>query len=357
MEFKHIISKIRKLSLISCLLPFITINICFLLFQFLGNYSTYFNYDFDKKYSPTEYLMVLKKDEHKFTNCSKYVSEVFYINSQNQEITRDDATKILKSNSSIIPKNGVDFSEGEIIKYLQIQSVYFKSSEIINKHCVKNNKFMYYFLNIFDPVENILVNTSRNYRKGFGNIINPYIYGEVSISRTARYFPANVIFKFFIILSSVFLFLYWKNNLKSFKNLKERNILKNYSNKFFYFGILSCVFLFLHATFLGLDFDSELFILARRIIIILFIIFEICAQVSLTKNLYTYRKNMEEIVKPRILQLKIFFVIAVFFITSIIFAFLVLGDLSSNTKHALEWNYFSVLLVYYLLSRLLWKHS
>tara|TARA_B110000438_G_scaffold303484_1_gene365179 strand:+ start:639 stop:1709 length:1071 start_codon:yes stop_codon:yes gene_type:complete len=356
MEFKHIISKIRKLSLISCLLPFITINICFLLFQFLGNYSTHLNYDLNKKYSTAEYLKVLNKDKHLFTACSKYGVETFYVNSKNQEVTRVDAKKILIANSEI-PRNGSDFIESEMVELLQIQSVYFKSNEIIDERCIKNNKFMYYFLNNFRPIEKILVNTSRNYSKGFGNIVNPYIYGEVSISRTARYFPANVIFKFFIILSSVFLFLYWKNNLKLFKNLKERNILKNYSNQFFYFGILSCVFLFLHATFLGLDFDSKLFILMRRIIIVLFIVFEVCAQASLTINLYTYRKNMEEIVKPKILQLKVFFVITIFFITSIIFAFLIWGDLSSNMKHALEWNYFSILLLYYLLSRLLWRNS
>ena len=35
-------------------------------------------------------------------------------------------------------------------------------------------------------------------------IKNPYFYGEVSISRTARYFPATMIFKPFIILSAFF---------------------------------------------------------------------------------------------------------------------------------------------------------
>jgi len=356
MEFKHLISKIRQVSLISCLLPFITINICFLLFQFLGNYSTYINYDLDKKYSAAEYLKVLNKDEHQFTSCSKYVSDAFFVNSKNQEVARVDAKKILIANS-VISRDGFDFKENEIIELLQIQSVYFKSNEIINESCIKNNKFMYYFLNNFSSIEKILVNTSRNYSKGFGVVVNPYIYGEVSISRTARYFPANVIFKFFIILSSVFLFLYWKNNLKLFKSLEERNIIKNWSRKFFYFGVLSCVFLFLHASLLGLDFDSKLFSFMRRVIIILFIVFEICAQVSFTKNLYTCRKNMEEIVKPRILKLKIAFVTAVFIVTLIIFSFLIWGDLTSNFKHSMEWNYFSFLLLYYLLSRLLWKNS
>jgi len=44
----------------------------------------------------------------------------------------------------------------------------------------------------------------------------------------------------------------------SFLNLENKNILSKFSKKFFYFGIFSCIFLALHATFLGLDFDSKL---------------------------------------------------------------------------------------------------
>ena len=120
-------------------------------------------------------------------------------------------------------------------------------------------------------------------------------------------------------------------------------------------GVLSCTFLMLHATFLGLDFDSKLFSKIRRIIIILFIFFELAAQISLTRNLFKFQEELQEYIKPLILKIKIIFLIIVFSITCIAFVILTFGDPSTAFKHILEWNYFSFLLIYYLLSRLLWK--
>jgi hypothetical protein len=158
-----------------------------------------------------------------------------------------------------------------------------------------------------------------------------------------------------IILSSFLLFLYWKNNLNLFSELKNKNILVKFSKKFFYFGIFSCMFLALHATFLGLDFDSKLFAKIRRLIIILFILFEILAQISLTKNLFKFREELKKYIHPLILRIKIIFVVIVFFTTCTAFTILAFGDPSNMFKHSLEWNYFALLLLYYLLSRLLWK--
>ena len=47
---------------------------------------------------------------------------------------------------------------------------------------------------------------------------------------------------------------------------------------------------------------------------------------------------------------------AAIFSTLIIFALLAWGDLNTNMKHVFEWNYFSALLVYYFLSRILWRN-
>ena len=55
------------------------------------------------------------------------------------------------------------------------------------------------------------------------------------------------------------------------------------------------------------------------------------------------------------LEVKIIFVSLILFITSVIFILLIWGDLSGSVKRILEWNYFSALLGYYALSRLLWK--
>ena len=77
-----------------------------------------------------------------------------------------------------------------------------------------------------------------------------------------------------------------------FNDFKNKNILSNFSKKFFYFGVLSCLFLILHATFLGMDVESKLFHKTRRLVLILFIFFEICAQIFLTKNLFRFREYL-----------------------------------------------------------------
>ena len=93
----------------------------------------------------------------------------------------------------------------------------------------------------------------------------------------------------------------------------------------------------------------------RRAIIILFIAFEVSAQVFLTSTLLKFKKELINYINPMILKIKIIFVTVVILATVIIFTYLLQGDLKSSTKHLLEWNYFSILLLYYFLSRLLWK--
>ena len=151
------------------------------------------------------------------------------------------------------------------------------------------------------------------------------------------------------------MFLYWKNNLNLFNELKNNNVLNRFSKSFFYLGVLSCVFLIMHASLLGLDFDSKLFDKIRRLIIILFILFELSAQILLTINLYKFRRELKKHIRSFILRVKITFITIVFSASLIMFAFLIWGNLSSAAKHTFEWNYFSILLIYYFLSRLLWK--
>ena len=117
------------------------------------------------------------------------------------------------------------------------------------------------------------------------------------------------------------------------------------------------MFLILHAAFLGIDFDSKVFLKLRRLIIILFIFFEICAQVYLIKNLYKFKDELKNRINILILKIKLYFITIVVSSTLIIFVFLVFGDITTATKHMLEWNYFSILLIYYMLSSVLWKNS
>ena len=136
--------------------------------------------------------------------------------------------------------------------------------------------------------------------------------------------------------------------------LKNINILNKFSKKFFYLGVFSCAFLTLHAIFLGLDFDSIIFSKIRRSIIALFILFEVSAQIFLTRNLYKFKEELKEYIRPLILKTKIIFVSTILVITSVAFIILTFYDPSTEFKHILEWNYFASLLFYYMLSRLLW---
>lgn len=346
MRSDQFIRKIRIYALISFFLPLIIINLCLFIFKFLGDFHTYptFNWDEKKIEQPyKEYIAIYNNFESwTLTNCPKYKYSTYDYTIDNQII------KSTEENSALI--EGLRESN-------KVKSIVREQGNIKNDRCVKNFKFAYLLLNNFSVLEKFMLIAKEKNISGFGKVKNPYLYGEVSISRTARYFPATLIFKPFIILGAIFLLLYWINNLKLFKELESRNILVISSRKFFYFGVFSCVFLILHALFLGLDFDSELFRKIRKLIIILFILFEILAQIFLTKILFQLKENLKNYINPLFLKIKIVFVSMILVITFIVFGLLIWGDLDGTHKHVIEWNYFSSLLLYYLLSRLLWRKA
>ena len=358
--------KIKKYAILSFLLPLIAINSCFLLYKFYGsvqsNIDRFPNLNWNKvehTYSWKEYISAYQNlRTYSYTNCSKYGYKLTYTNIDNetyeQPFDRSKDTSLseleIKQNKEI--KNFVgNFSENN----KKIKSVRINRENYLNPKCIKNHKFLFLFFEKFNWLETILIKGINDNPAGFGNIKNPYFYGDASISRTARHFPMIFIFKPFLIFSAFFLFLYWKNNLNLFNELKNKNISSNFSKKFFYFGIFSCLFLILHATFLGLDVESKLFHKFRRLVLILFILFEVCAQIFLTKNLFSYKENLSNYIKPLILKIKIIFVSVVLLLTFVAFSILAFGNPSTAFKHILEWNYFSFLLFYYFLSRLLWK--
>ena len=102
----------------------------------------------------------------------------------------------------------------------------------------------------------------------------PYFDGGLSISRASRTFPQYLVFKPSMIFTAILVYFYWKNNNNLINNLNSTNI--NY--KFKTFGILSAVFLAIHSIFLGIKFDIQIYKLMRRVVLLLFIIFEIIAQ-------------------------------------------------------------------------------
>ena len=344
MSSDQFIRKIRIYAIISFLLPLIVINSCLLIFKFMGDFDTYPAYNWnEKKFENTYKQDILIHDNYElwtFINCPKYKYLYYTVTIDDQIIADTEENSTLIENLREINK---------------IKSIVIIQGNIKNDRCVKNFRFAYLLLNNFSALEKFLLIAKEKSITGFGKVKNPYLYGEVSISRTARYFPATLIFKPFIILSAIFLLLYWKNNLNFFNELKNKNTSVKFSKKFFYFGVFSCIFLILHAAFLGLDFDSKLFAKMRRLIIILFIFFEVFAQILLTINLFKLKEELKKYINPLILKIKIIFVTTVFFTTCIAFTILTFGNPSSDFKHILEWNYFACLLFYYLLSFLFWK--
>jgi len=179
----------------------------------------------------------------------------------------------------------------------------------------------------------------------------PYIDGSLSISRASRTYPAFLIFKPGMILTSFLLYFYWKKNntlINKFNNISN----KNYNFKTF--GILSAIFLAIHALLLGVEIDIKIFKLLRRVILLSFIIFEIVAQGLLVYNFYKLKEKIQKFFNSTVLKCKIFLV---FILAAVAIISLPVLTTKGNVhlKHALEWNYFIGVIFFYLLTRLFWK--
>ena len=180
----------------------------------------------------------------------------------------------------------------------------------------------------------------------------PYLDGSLSISRASRTYPQYLVFKPSMILTAVFLYFYWNNNNKLINKLYSSNI----NFKFKTFGILSAIFLAIHSVFLGIKFDIQIYKLFRRIVLLLFIVFELSAQGYLVFHFYKLKNKLEEFVNKKILIFKILLVSIL-----ILVAFLSLPTLvtkgNTHFKHMLEWNYFVGVILFYLLSRFFWRRT
>jgi hypothetical protein len=180
----------------------------------------------------------------------------------------------------------------------------------------------------------------------------PYLDGSLSISRASRTFPQYLIFKPAMILTSILVYFYWVNNNKLVNIYKSTNI--NY--KFKVFGILSAVFLALHSIFLGIKLDFQIYKLMRRVVLLLFIIFEIIAQGILVFHLLKIKSQLEKLIVKKILVLKILLV-AILATVAILSLPILLNKDNIHFKHALEWNYFVGVILFYLLSRFFWRRT
>ena len=200
-----------------------------------------------------------------------------------------------------------------------------------------------------DFLNNTIFEVDQIGRSGFSI---PYLDGGLSISRASRTFPQYLIFKPAMFITSIILYFYWVNNNNLVNEYKSTNI--NY--KFKTFGILSAVFLTIHSIFLGIKFDYQAYKLMRRVVLLLFIIFEIIAQGILVYHFFKIKNKIAAFVNNKVLILKTILVLTLTLIGLLSLPIL-LDKGNTHFKHALEWNYFVGVIFFYFLSRFFWKRT
>ena len=186
----------------------------------------------------------------------------------------------------------------------------------------------------------------------------PYLDGGVSISRTARYFPAYLIFKPAMFFTSYLLIRYWYLNKEILLKIGGEH---KHIKKIIFFGVASAVALTVHSIFLGVKFDYDLYKLFRRVIMLSFIIFEIVAQTYLVIILYSFRKKIINLINPSFLKAKLVLVSILIIVAAISIPIISLpgndfmGFNLKFFKHALEWDYFIGVITFYLFTFFMWK--
>ena len=198
-------------------------------------------------------------------------------------------------------------------------------------------------------LENTFFSVDQIGRSGFSI---PYFDGSLSISRASRTFPQYLIFKPAMIITAIILYYYWVNN----NNLVNKFKLTNINYKFKTFGILSAIFLAIHSIFLGIKFDIQIYKLMRRVVLLLFIIFEIIAQGILVYHFFKIKDKISDLINKKILTLKAILV-SVLATIAILSLPLLIDKGNTHFKHALEWNYFVGVILFYFFTRFLWKRT
>ena len=181
----------------------------------------------------------------------------------------------------------------------------------------------------------------------------PYLDGGVSISRTVRDFPLYLIFKPAMFITSYLLVRYWLNT-KNIINFFDINYI--HTKKIIFFGVSSAVLLTIHSIFLGIKFDNDLYKLFRRVVMLSFIIFELIAQAYLIKFFYDIKQKLENYINPIYLTIKRILITFLITISIITLPFLPFDNFKF-LKHAIEWNVFLGVIIFYLLTFLMWKKT
>ena len=181
----------------------------------------------------------------------------------------------------------------------------------------------------------------------------PYLDGGVSISRTVRNFPMYLLFKPAMFITSYFLIRYWLYT-KDIINSVNRDYKD--TKKIIFFGVGSAILLSIHAIFLGVKFEYDIYKLFRRVVMLSFIIFELIAQAYLIKFLYNAKKDLKNYINIIYLKIKRVLITILIIVSIIALPFLPFDNFKF-LKHALEWNVFLGVIIFYFLTHLMWKKT
>jgi hypothetical protein len=339
-------SKVKSLKITSFflfLIPALGLILSIIFHNFLVSY--HFKGDFLLDKFPTS-IKCSKENDYCFDvvikrslnikNCDRVKKEKHYL-INNKKISVEDYKLKYFNNRDLLEESNVIF---KVVK-----------TNIIDERCILNRPFFNKITNIFPNILVFTKNIQQKYQPGSSFSINPFLYGETSISNVVKRYPINFIFKPLIYITSILMMLYWINfNLIFTKIINKKKI-----NKFTIFGILSSIFLFLHVYYLGIEIENQFFQKLKKYFLLLFILFEVTAQYFLTKRLYLLLDRLDRYVHKIIVKLKIIFVIIIIFLSVILSFLLIIYDLNKKVHYIFEWNYFLLLLFFYLLSFLMWK--
>ena len=94
----------------------------------------------------------------------------------------------------------------------------------------------------------------------------------------------------------------------------------------------------------------------RRVVLLLFIVFEIIAQGILVYHFYKIKDKLDELINKKILLLKIILV-SILATVALLSLPILLTKGNTHFKHSLEWNYFVGVITFYFLSRFFWRRT
>jgi hypothetical protein len=94
----------------------------------------------------------------------------------------------------------------------------------------------------------------------------------------------------------------------------------------------------------------------RRLVLLLFIVFELIAQGILVYHFFKLKTQLSNLINKKVLFLKAFLV-SVLAVVAILSLPILLDKGNTHFKHALEWNFFVGVILFYLFTRFFWKRT